>query len=110
MPTGGLIDDPIRFEPTDAVSGRSLQRHACCRLGALAIRNRFDTREAGLIPTEATITIPHLLQQVRPVDYGTSSVTTLNCRSKFLPKLVEMATSAASRPRAIRIRPIRGAL
>jgi hypothetical protein len=41
---------------------------------------------------------------------GTSSVTTLNPASVQGPNEVEMATSVASRPRAIRMRPIRGVL
>jgi hypothetical protein len=40
----------------------------------------------------------------------TSSVTTLNPASLAAPKLVESATSVASRPRAMSTRPIRGAL
>lgn len=40
----------------------------------------------------------------------TSSVTTLNPASRVMPKLVESATSVASRPRAMRMRPIRGLL
>ena len=38
----------------------------------------------------------------------TSSVTTVNRTSGVGPKLVEIATSAASRPRAMTMRPIRG--
>ena len=41
---------------------------------------------------------------------GTSSVTTLNPVSTQGPKEVEMATSVASRPRAINMRPMRGSL
>jgi hypothetical protein len=39
-----------------------------------------------------------------------SSVTTVNCTSLLGPKLVEIATSVASRPRAMRIRQMRGVL
>jgi hypothetical protein len=38
----------------------------------------------------------------------TSSVMTENLTSWTTPKLVDIATSAASRPRAITMRPIRG--
>src|SRR4051794_10663360 len=38
----------------------------------------------------------------------TSSVMTANLTNSATPKVVEIATSAASRPRAIAIRPIRG--
>jgi hypothetical protein len=41
---------------------------------------------------------------------GTSSVTTSNFASRHAPKLVEIATSVASRPRATTMRPMRGAL
>ncbi len=40
----------------------------------------------------------------------TSSVITLNSASRVCPKLVDRATSVASRPRAIRMRPMRGLL
>ena len=40
----------------------------------------------------------------------TSSVWTLKLASLVAPKLVERATSVASRPRAIRMRPMRGLL
>ncbi len=39
-----------------------------------------------------------------------SSAQTLNPSSRLGPKVLLMGTSAASRPRAIRIRPIRGVL
>src|SRR4051812_50176081 len=41
---------------------------------------------------------------------GTSSVITLNPASLHGPKVVVIATSVASRPRAIRMRPMRGLL
>jgi hypothetical protein len=41
---------------------------------------------------------------------SSSSVSTLNCASLVRPKLVEMAPSAASRPRATTMRPMRGRL
>ena len=41
---------------------------------------------------------------------GTSSVITSNCASQAVPKEVEIATSVASLPRAIRMRPMRGLL
>lgn len=40
----------------------------------------------------------------------TSSVHTVKFLSWFHPKVVEIATSAASRPRAITMRPMRGSL
>jgi len=46
----------------------------------------------------------------RPQLATTSSVTTLNPASRVSPKLVESATSVASRPRAMRMRPMRGLL
>ena len=42
------------------------------------------------------------------IPYGTSSVMTANSASRAGPKLVDKATSAASRPRAINIRPVLG--
>lgn len=45
-----------------------------------------------------------------PYPPGTSSVITSNCASQAVPKEVEIATSVASLPRAIRMRPMRGLL
>jgi K+ potassium transporter len=48
--------------------------------------------------------------EATPCFSGTCSVMTLNRASRAGPNVVEMATSAASLPRAITIRPIRGRL
>src|SRR5450631_1662739 len=50
----------------------------------------------------------HAARYARTVDDATSSVITENLTSCTAPKFVENATSAASRPLAITIRPIRG--
>jgi hypothetical protein len=50
------------------------------------------------------------LWPILPSIYRTSSVTTLNPTNALGPKIVDSATSVASRPRAIKIRPIRGVL
>src|SRR5580692_12648991 len=52
--------------------------------------------------------IYHAARCSRAVAGAASSVMTENLASCTVPKLVEIATSAASRPRAITMRPIRG--
>ncbi len=57
---------------------------------------------------DAELEIDGIAGRVSPA--AISSVTTLNCASRAGPNAVEIATSVASRPVAIRMRPMRGVL
>ena len=89
---------------------------AACRAGA----RRYDALPAApsqktqgckrLLPTAARARRPPTNGRSGIQAVTTSSVITLNSASRVCPKLVDRATSVASRPRAIRMRPMRGLL
>ena len=90
-----------------------LNREQNCRKVALRVvhpmRSLVSRRSAGIIQPKQADHIAHRLGWLSP-SAGTSSVNTLNPVNWHGPNEVDIATSVASRPRAIRMRPMRGTL
>ena len=91
-----------------ALGGPALLGNGCCggrqAEGVALSRSPWTPHRAALGPREG------LSAACGPYAATISSVWTLKLASPVAPKLVDRATSVASRPRAIRMRPMRGLL